>query len=170
MASRRTKARVVSPANDNPPFAVSTGSSASSSDSESLHGARTSTEQAQIDREVLDDEEEQEKLLTGRKSHQEEAGFLRALGKTRSSRRRFEVIGDDKRELLYDTEEGGRGSSSPSRASSEVDREKIGYTQLRHGRAKRQVSLRCTDTRAARLIHSSHVVLSAVNILSSLPL
>ena len=115
---------------------VSTGSSPSSSDNESIHVPRTSSERAQYDQEVLDEEEEREKLLTGRASRQEERGFLRDLGKTRRSRQQSRDFDDDQKELMYDTEEGGRRSSTPSLSSSEEDREKIGYT---HSRSRKPV-------------------------------
>lgn len=139
MASRRVKLQPFPLTDDHPSFAITTGSSASSSDSESLNGARTSGEQWRIDREVLDEEEERDRLLTGGKRQAERAGSPRALGNTRAPRRRHDAYDDDKKELLYDTEEGGRRSSTPSLASSQEDREKIAYTQARHNRGKRQV-------------------------------
>ena len=145
MTSRRANVQSSSPRDDQPPFAVATGSSASSSDSESLNGTRTSLEQSRIDHEVLDEEEERDRLLAGRRGQQE--GAERGFGSSRASHRRQNIHDDDKKELLYDTEEGGRRWSTPSIASSEEDREKIGYTQARHARGKRQVGASCPQER-----------------------
>lgn len=129
MASRR-RTGAVSPSQNN--TGVSTGSSPTSSDNEGTQPTfRNSTEQARYDQEVLDEEEEREKLLTGRASNPDVQRSRREVGRTRRSRHGGRLYDEDKKELMYDTEEGGRRSSTPSLSSSEEDREKIGYAQSR---------------------------------------
>lgn len=129
MASRRRTGTVSPAPNDT---GISTGSSPTSSDNEGTqHDFKTSIEQTRYDQEVLDEEEEREKLLTGRANNPETRGPRRDVGRTRRSRHGIRQYDEDKKELMYDTEEGGRRSSTPSLSSSEEDRQKIGYTHWR---------------------------------------
>lgn len=139
MATRRAKGTSGYPKQDPDYSAISTGSSPSGSDNESVPDPKTSTEQARIDLEVLDEEEERENLLAGR-SKKDSSKLFTSVGKITTSRHQAQKYDDGKKELLYDTEEGGRGSIAPSLASSEEDREKISYTQST-ARARKAVGL-----------------------------
>lgn len=118
---------------------ASSSSSAALSDSEPDTGpvSRTSVELAEHDQEVLDDEEEREKLLTGQLSKEQEQTFFQRLGKNgrrRRSRRHSRRNGryrDEKGELMYEMEEGGPRSATPMSSSSEEDQEKVGVVQSR---------------------------------------
>ena len=99
--------------------------------------ARNSIELAEYDREVLQEEEEREKLLTAGDAQKPSRGFFhkspreeerttyrgqekRARPRRQHKKRRAKQIGshDEEGELMYEMEEGGRQSDTSSQASS----------------------------------------------------
>ena len=97
--------------------------------------ARNSVEVAEYDHEILDEEEEREKLLTGGSARDGTRGFFSKRHKSgqadlnkeasrkhrRSRKRRRHVRGsscDEEGELMYEMEEGGPTSETSSLASS----------------------------------------------------
>lgn len=116
--------------------------------------ARNSTEVAQHDRQVLDGEEEREKLLTGgaakeaprsffgRRRKDEQSGAIQTREARHKSRRlrgkRTNIDGGirhEQGELMYEMEEGAaRDDSSSQASSSSVELDKLNFTH--HSRRK----------------------------------
>ena len=114
--------------------------------------ARNSTELAEHDREVLQEEEEREKLLTAGNAQKPSRGFfnrnpregLPTIGegqgkgtrpRRQRTRRRAKQIGshDEEGELMYEMEEGGRRSDTSSQASSssiELDKLNLAHSPM----------------------------------------
>lgn len=110
-----------------------------------VRNARSSTELAQHDREILDEEQERENLLTGgtsketprgffgRKRKDEQSGAIQtreARHRSRRSRKKLintdEATRDEQGELMYEMEEGGaRDDTSSQASSSSADLDKL---------------------------------------------
>ena len=109
--------------------------------------ARNSTEVAQHDRQVLNEEEERERLLTGatprdgprgffgRRRRDEQSGAIQTKEGRRQSRKsrreRIDTDGatrDEQGELMYEMEEGGARDDTSSQASSNLELDKLDYT------------------------------------------
>lgn len=112
---------------------------AASDDSENETLPRTSGEVRRHDHDTLTAEEEAEQLLApsgGRARRLFGRGDRDSWQSGRSTKKSRAEHDNEKRELLYDTEEGGRGiesseSSESSRQSSELDLARLGE---KHGR------------------------------------
>lgn len=121
-----------------PPAEISDESASDSDNNGSLRGARTSTDIRQLDRKILETEEEAEELLSNKeKDRRLQTLFARKDGPSsgvklsKRERRRYQREAqrkgkkqpkeEEESELMYDMEEGHKDSSD-SAASSDIDR------------------------------------------------
>lgn len=108
-------------------------------DEDGYDNGKTSAELRREDQSLLEEEEERERLISRSGSRGAKGGLGRLFHgdkktTTRSARRKSKEPGRDRRrhlrsaeerELMYDTEEGGRRLSDSSRDSSEADEDRL---------------------------------------------
>ena len=102
-------------------------------DSDNGENARTSEDVRRHDRDTLNAEDEAEKLLGGEGVGRSQADAESRRKKKRRRRRDGDGGEDEKREVMYEMEEGGPRSSSAESlvSSSEGDMQRLGEAQAR---------------------------------------
>ena len=130
-----TAQQEISEKSDDDGVSLASDADSNSEDDPIVRHARDSVEVAERDYEILDEEEEQEKLLAGENTKGAPAGFFgrrhkgrqadtnkqASRGLRRSRKKRKHVRGgshDEEGELMYEMEEGGPRSETSSLASS----------------------------------------------------
>ena len=125
--------------------------------------SRDSIEVAENDHEILDEEEEREKLLAGEKTKDAPRGFFSrrhkggqadvnkqgSRGLRRSRKRRKQARGgsrDEEGELMYEMEEGGpRSETSSLASSSSTELDKLNLRQSSMSKVRSEAVENCTE-------------------------